>query len=71
MGSEVEAACAAAIIYFNVEAHDADMEDTDPRLVAARVSLTSQIAVGDAKAVQVREILDAPERAATLVPRHA
>lgn len=53
--------------YFTLKRMIADMEDTDPRLVAARVSLTSQIAVGDAKAVQVREILDAPERAATLV----
>jgi hypothetical protein len=53
--------------YFTLKRMIADLEDTDPRLVAARVSLSSQIEVGDAKPIPVRQILDTPERAATVV----
>jgi hypothetical protein len=44
-----------------------DLKDKDPRLVAARMSLSSQIKIMDAKPVPVRQILDVAERAASVV----
>jgi hypothetical protein len=53
--------------YFTLKRMLADLKDTDPRLVAARVSLSSKIEIGDAKPVSVRQILDTPERASMIV----
>jgi len=53
--------------YFSLKSMIDDLKDKDPRLVAARMSLSSQIKVMNAKAVPVRQILDVPERAASVV----
>jgi len=53
--------------FFTFKRMIADLKDTDPRLVAARMSLSSRIQVGNAQPVVLRKILDAPEQAATIV----
>jgi hypothetical protein len=53
--------------YFTLKSMIADLKHKDPRLVAARVSLTTQIKITGGTAVPVRQILDAPERVATVV----
>lgn len=53
--------------YFTLKRMIADLKDTDPRLVAARVSLSSRIQIGNAQPVFVRQLLDTPEQAAAVV----
>ena len=43
------------------------LNHNDPRLVAAKVSLTTQITIPGRSAVTVRQILDAPERASAFL----
>lgn len=53
--------------YFTLKRMIADLENKDARLVAARMSLSSQIQIGNARPFAVRQILDNPERAAAVV----
>lgn len=53
--------------YFTLKSMIADLKHKDRRLVAARVSLTTQIRITGGTSVTVRQILDAPERAAAVV----
>ena len=55
--------------YWTLKEMIADLEKSDPRLVAGRFSATTKIAINGEEPITVREILDKPELAITLVSK--